>query len=1479
MKRAFLFLLILLAVLFGAVMFFNNESPRAAAKRIADSAGKMIREWTATPTPTPTPIPSPTPAQAPIPTPTAAPTPPPTPAPTPTPRPEPLAWLLEHRESWPKEVVLIEAADFPIVIGGKVAGSVKLPAGSPVEVVGLDAVSVTARHAGATQRLPIQATDLAQQALSALEAAAPSGVEPAAAAARIPVRAHALATMPTETFAPITLRGYGTVSGLFWEEAAGSVLQVFSEDEARAKLLHAKYLSDLQVLPGVTPKPGTVPSSTVFAVRGQGVIAAYCDASEVTILAAKSDGELQALIQQVKPAGATTAQVEVPMWLDRWDRFCFRHYYWPWQMPKGETEATYDFVHEFDWAREHDRAGILLHTSPLATDSAEGMMNYGWGGWVAEEARKRSLPVDIHLGANAGGEPSWFLNRYREQTQMKMPGFTGNFHSLMSPYLGGQGVLSWNATTGEDDRLGQLQEAVRRYTAAPNVTSVLEPHGELKHGAQDIFLEYGPVADADYRRYLEGKYGTLAAVAKRWGVSLGAWNDVHVPEIASFAGWGPRALDVGGAWRVGYEELTEPGEPEENQEHTPASKLAPEEWFKADFDDSSWPEVPGAGHDRQLFLAKRPAVFRRHFDLPVNWSAKNGHVWLYLWDLNLAAREEVRVVLNGKEVGRSRIVRTEPHWSAMEVTSVLKGGRNTLAIRLPQGYIAYRTYLSTVEPRQYPNLGEGLNAQWVDFIDFTAWSRLQTVRRGMEMIRQVAPNQGITLMAPDAYADGIKSLAVAYGGEFRNTGYMGAFWADVLPALMRGADLPFSVEPGGPARDIEDFKKQLGLWQTEGIQSIDYFIHLGSILWDPEIKAEYETVRKQLSLMGQSHYAKAEVACLYSDRIAQLTGYPWGSAPNQNIGGGRWNWNAGALLRGHFPYDGLSQSSFASGDADAYRVIIDSNTSMMDEAMVKEIERWVRAGGTFITLGQTGRHTPEIPNSWPIARLTGYKVTRIDQLTPDGNVAQTGILKPASGQKIYGADWNGVRANGLHLEKIAPEAQNLLLWSDGSVAAGMRPLGKGFIVELGAKFTGAKIFDRVEPGANSPETIQLREMLSALLDWRGVKPEAGHLSPENEQVWLRPAVTNNGLYDTWTLFNWSHDASQTVSIVLEKGKNPSFAIDMRGGKEFPVTASPDGARLDNITLDPLETQVFLTPRGRITRAPAAWFDLQRKWWRGTTKPAARPLPAPFQRHADDLTDDWKFQTLEGAADATRLLAAQFDDRGWASRPIGIWNVKDEGGKGHGVFRKTFTVPAKWTKGRVSLWLTSWNGSSFIDKGRVWLDGREVKPMNNSGYIAESLAALKPGSQHTLAVEVQSDGVLAGLRGQCWLSFEPEAQAKLNLAGKWAPSKDGLRYETPISLPGDFNTQFLRRTAFVDTKYRGQNAVLTVEGDRALVSVLINGKLVRRHHHMIGERWSLNLTPFMRFGAENEIELVRWNGPGAGAVRDVSLGFFEPGVFP
>ena len=48
--------------------------------------------------------------------------------------------------------------------------------------------------------------------------------------------------------------------------------------------------------------------------------------------------------------------------------------------------------------------------------------------------------------------------------------------------------------------------------------------------------------------------------------------------------------------------------------------------------------------------------------------------------------------------------------------------------------------------------------------------------------------------------------------------------------------LASDCEPGSGAVDLDDFKRFMGRWSTEGTQGIDYFQHIGDILWKPAVK-------------------------------------------------------------------------------------------------------------------------------------------------------------------------------------------------------------------------------------------------------------------------------------------------------------------------------------------------------------------------------------------------------------------------------------------------------------------------------------------------------------------------------------------------------------------------------------------------------------------------------------------------------------------
>jgi hypothetical protein len=82
---------------------------------------------------------------------------------------------------------------------------------------------------------------------------------------------------------------------------------------------------------------------------------------------------------------------------------------------------------------------------------------------------------------------------------------------------------------------------------------------------------------------------------------------VRVPDLASFLGYGPDAIDLTGQWRIGYEPKLEKAAVGGKKPPGPNPILAKAEWFGEKFDDSSWPAIAAPGNDRMMFLDKRPA--------------------------------------------------------------------------------------------------------------------------------------------------------------------------------------------------------------------------------------------------------------------------------------------------------------------------------------------------------------------------------------------------------------------------------------------------------------------------------------------------------------------------------------------------------------------------------------------------------------------------------------------------------------------------------------------------------------------------------------------------------------------------------------------------------------------------------------------------------------------------------------------------------
>ena len=1277
----------------------------------------------------------------------------------------------------------------------------------------------------------------------------------------------------SQTLPPVPLRGYGTLSGTWQTLPHGSFLQVACESEDKAKIVHAKYISDLQVLPGVTPS-GSGPATWSF--NGES-FAAVRDGKNVDIVTADSSSALTDILATSVPKTATQFKPEatVPPFLDRWDQHGFRFYYDTRSTPEGTTYQTFDKGTEIDWSAQN-QTGLQTWDPVYEYDVGQGITSKNDISWATDAARAKDIPLGINLSTN---NQVWLENWFPQEMAQHMPQFIGAYYNGPMQTEDGMRFLSWNSIVGENYQLATIQQDVKHFNDFTNVTSWLEPHGEMGHGDTDFLMDYGPVSDVSFRGWLKDKYKDLATVGTRYtgkADGFASWDDVHVPELASFCGWGPDALDLTGTWRVDY--LDQEVKPDQPINY-------PNETFFAAYDDSKWPTITAPGDAHAAFLPKfKPAVFRRTFNVDAAWLQKNPRQWLFVFDLNRRRDKFVIATLNGKEIGRDTVIDPTVHRGWYEATGALRRGANTLALALPDGYLAYRVYFSGTAPRVYPDLGEQLNAKWADFADWAAGARVAKAKRGMEMIRQVDPNRGIILMSPGAYY-GELELARTYGGDFHDTGAMSGFWDDVLPQLMNGVGMPSSVEPGGPARDVSGLESCLGYWATEGSNAVDYFLTLGDVFWHPELKANFESDLKLWKLFGKYHFPPAQFASFVSSRVANRLSFPW-DIYDKNL----------AMRSGFFAFEwndqnypgsaAISEEQFLNNYVDRYKVIFDSNSSILDPDMIDAIERYVKQGGIFVTYVETGRHSDTQANSWPISKLTGYDVTAIDPY-PSNDLQVGGQWDPVPGNPLFPLEKLDPKlrnGSGLHLQKKLADTQDLLVWKDGTVAAGMRKIGNGYIIDMGAHW------DSVGWG----ESNTVDELFGLILDWakiprdpvqlQNVALDPSVLSHEanTRGLFYRHYYSNNGLYDVFTF--WNHnDNPLNADVVFAQGA-PTSAIKVKTGETITLVKNESGQPTLKVSLKPNEPESFITPRPNLANAALDWFNLQREWWKGTATPPSDKLPSLAEIHKNTfpLGDDWAFKPMSTTDSANDMAAPALDDSKWPRRDFTAQLQPIPAGTAPAnaiIYRKKVTIPADWKNGPVKFFLTANEAQCSIDSSSLYVDGALIKDHVDTFVDNDCGGAFKPGSSHTLAVVVTSKSCLIGSIGNCWLYYRPDATEEMDLAGDWDASDDGLTFGDKQTLPGHWDTDMVRGAINIPADHAKDTVIVHFEKlTGRIAGVIINGTFVGQSHVPDCPSFDLNLTPWIKFGEDNKFEIVA----GAKAQFDVgkvALDFYAPGSYP
>jgi hypothetical protein len=1289
----------------------------------------------------------------------------------------------------------------------------------------------------------------------------PDAANAAPSAAAIP----ATMTLPAKV-----LRGYGELSAVFHSmktaDGTASLTRITCQSPQKALLVQAKYLSDVGLLPGSEADTLAVGARSIPVRRAPagGALACCAAGREVLILAAPSPKALANLIDRHVPlsieADAFAPHAQVPMYLDRFDKYGLLVYYGPWTTPPHEE--NYDYRVDFKFARDN-KFGLILWQTPLPDDTAEGMNNEKAWDWIQEECR--SLHVPLHLNLSFSWPMLWLGNRYREETMLKAPQFVGGFYGVAHDSCG-VGAVSWHSDKAKAATLGVLQETVRRYVNAPNVVGWLEPHSETADNPQGLLIDYGPIADRSLQQYMKQRCGRLSNIGRRWygdPAHYHCWEEIRAPELAQFVGFGPEAIDLRGVWRVKYipapdgHLYTREQSRRLGGEVIPTAPVPPQ-WYQPGFDDSAWDELLAPGNDRSIEMTWSPMLYRRTIDVPAAWLAAHKKAWLYFWVIFGRDFDPHQVYVNGRQM------KSDPNLKiAFDVSAALKPGPNSIVLQPHRGIMCYRSYLSPEAPAQYPNLGKQKNARWVDFRKWLMWSRARQIVRGMEMIRQIDPDRPINLMAPDDNAGAIKQVGERFGAFFHNTGYAAGFWAEYNPLLMRGSGLPATAEPGNGAPNVGDFMAFWGRWLSEGLNGVHYFQHLGEITWNAEVLKQFQANRTMYEMIGKYHVPAAKVAILFGAGNEQISGYPWTQNPAQFQPGGYWRVNPAMSLLNYCARDAVSEEDFGTDNVDKYRVIIDSNTSITSEELLANIEKWVRGGGVFVTYGQTGRHAETEPDTWPIRRLSGYNVTAL----ADWGAGKQFQRSPT--QTIYKNDaWTKpTRAAGIQLSRAAAECQDLLVWSDGTVAAGLRPLGAGWVVTLG-------------PAVGGDDVGKLLAPIIEHFDAANLVP--AHATLPGLNLYTRHYISNTGLYDVWVMYNETGKPI-TTDLVFLPGFRPASFVDVVTGQSLEIARDVAGDRVRNIMLGNFETRMWISPRQETASSSLEWLSVQRDWWAGAATPDRKPLPTPAenQRFTVDLTKDWTFKPADGLTDeqTAALTQGAVDDSTWEKRDLGIWSLPDHPSVKHAVMRRKFAVPSGWTSGYVGLCVAQWAGV-FVEGGRIFIDGQALRPAfyRDGIYLDPAKGLLKPGTSHVLALDVKSKQFVAGPRGNAWIYYIPEPQQRQSLSGDWRRYANPLQSVGKAQLPGPFQGQYASRNVLIDRAHASQNVLIYVDG-MAVQGVMVNGKLINRSTRVYNSIFSINVTPYVNFGQDNLIELVVRPDPQPAPIKVVEIRYYDKDVYP
>lgn len=1244
------------------------------------------------------------------------------------------------------------------------------------------------------------------------------------------------------------LRGFGAINAV--RLPAGQGMRFDCEDSAHAIQLIHKLASDMSASATVPTHWATVPMAgrrvPVLVRPGQGALLVLATGRAAFALTAQlaADATDADLANAFPAAAALVSNATLydpayvyPAYLDKWSNKGIGTWYSPYNPFDHDPKGLKDIVTpHFEYMQANKMAAHLSDWGPTRRETDYYINKYQvpyhmshWHEWDADIARLD--PFDLI-------QP-------------------GNTFTSYSDYYG---QLSWGGDRLQQYRDWVYQNFMQADVQNPLLTDWDEPHGEIGPANYLFTNDFGPRNRAHFVKWLQdGQHYTLQSLGQAWyhdPKHYASWDKVQIPYDFSLYGLDKTSLQVDRTWRFHTGEI-------------PTGFAAG--YAKSTFDDSSWPkmQLPSGELGSLVEETHKRFWYRGTFTVTAAFlAAQKGPTYLNILPMSQSAgpNNPDRVWFNSVDLGGLSGAGGNPMMGCKEITGLLHAGVNHIAYSAAGEPSILGTFFISAKPFEpYPTKDSGINARYVDWIEYGNACTLEEETHTIKTMRGTDPNRPIKIMAAGP-RDLFDPMMADYGCFLHNTGDE-AFYVPWDRKLGYPYGLRTSAEPSASMVHEEPFKRWFGWFTFSGLNAFDNFIDIEAMMYTPVAPLWKENF-PYLHLANRYNMKHPELGLFWSSKNARLnTGGKGGLSYSFDMGRG--DFQSLAYSQAYFDEPGLHRNL-----ANGYKVLWDCGTWAMSRETVRDIKRYVEQGGTYVALQETGRHTFTEKDAWPIEDLTGFKVT---QVRPMG-----GFLAILDDQPIFtklrgknylnegrSVDYSGYNYADtcVTLKPIAAGTVPLARYRDGAIAIGLRKLGKGRVIVIGSPFWRDS-YDQA--GMWWPGERQ-NEFVSDLMNGLGVPSD---VPADTTKVWRDRFIANNGTEEYLLLFNPYKD-SQSFTADFTASFPFTQVFDPKTSKPVAADIKGNTAKL-SVTLAPMETRILSVQSQRpVADAVSDWYADLAVTWKPSLPGSTVEYP-DLPRYYVDFAPGVGKMVDKASVTPSRLAslsASATAEDGWNPRLdmiraaySGLAATQDSAF----VYRRVATVPKTWKAGdKYMLRLKVFGGFD----GVVYLNGQQVATSKQVNDARESgvdvSSAIRFDAPNLLVVQANQNG----FAGAPDLWRQPAVKGTVSLDGAWNVLRDENQGTAQVTLPGDFTGLWATRDVQVPAAWKGSHVFLRMDwGYQAPGRLAVNEKTF---FYQTDTPKYMDVTPWIKFGRPNRILIQTQSGahswtPGTVTIKSSQL---------